>query len=98
MMKFRLFSRSWNIRFSHPGEITDDLGQCRPDQLEILINPNQVSESVKHTIAHEICHAIELSQDLQMTERQIDLMALGIIDLVRNNPELFDVFKVEIDD
>lgn len=93
MPKYRLFSKTWRVRSAEAGEIGSDLGQCRPDQLEIILNPNQSQESMIHTLAHEICHSIELSQDLDMTERQIDLMALGIIDLVRNNPGFFNQFE-----
>ena len=90
--KFRLFSQTWTIRGSQPGEIGDDLGRCHPDQLEIVLNPNQVAESLIHTLAHEIVHSIEQKQQLELTERQTDLIALGIIDLVRTNPKIMEIF------
>lgn len=91
--KFKLFSQTWRIRGAVTGELPEDLGQCRPDQLEIVINPNQVPESMMHTLAHEIVHAIEQRQQLEMTERQVDLMALGLIDLIRSNPGIMEIFN-----
>jgi hypothetical protein len=90
--QFRLFSQTWTVRTAEPGEIPEDLGQCRPDQLEILINPNQVPESLIHTLVHEVIHSIEQKQQLEMTERQVDLIAMGLIDLFRNNPNFYEVF------
>jgi hypothetical protein len=90
--KFRLFSQTWTIRTALPGELPEDLGQCRPDQLEIVINPNQVPESMTHTLVHELIHSIEQKQQLDMTERQVDLIAMGLIDLFRSNDLFHEVF------
>lgn len=90
---FKLFSQTWTTRTSQPGELPEDLGQCRPDQLEVVINPNQTAESLIHTFVHEVIHSIEQKQHLEMTERQVDLIALGLIDLFRNNPDFHEVFK-----
>lgn len=91
--QFKLFNQNWRIRLSYPMEIGDDLGQCRADLKEIVLNPNQTPETLFHTLWHELVHAIEETLLLEMTERQVDLVALGIIDLLRSNsqfPELFD--------
>jgi hypothetical protein len=85
---FKLFQQTWTIRAAGPGEIDSDLGQCRPDQLEILINHNQVPESMSQTLCHELVHSIEQKLMLELTERQVDLIALGIIDLFSSNPDL----------
>jgi len=90
--KFKLFSQTWCVRGAMPAEIGDDLGQCRPDQLEIILNPNQVPESLIHTLAHEIIHAFEQKQQLEMTERQVDLVALALLDFVRSNPRIMEIF------
>lgn len=90
--KIKLFSQTWHIRGSNPGEIPEDLGQCRPDQLEILINPNQVPESMMQTLMHELIHCIEQKSQLDMSERQVDLIALGLIDLTRSNPGFWEIF------
>lgn len=95
-MKFDLFSQTWTIRAAQQGEIDTDLGQCRPDQLEILINPNQSSESQLHTLWHEILHAFEQKMQLSMTEQQVDVLSLCIMHFFRTNSQFTDLlFKDE---
>jgi hypothetical protein len=91
--EFKLFNQIWSVRTAIQGEMPDDLGQCRPDQLEVVLNPNQATESIRHTFLHELVHCIEMKLHLEMTERQVDLMALGLIDLFRTNPELLELFE-----
>lgn len=85
---FKLFHQTWHIRLAQPMEIGDDLGQTRPDLFEIVLNPNQSPESILHTLTHELIHAIETKLKLDMTENQVDLIALGLLDLFRSNPNM----------
>jgi len=82
---FQLIGQTWTIRAANQFELVDDLGLCNPDQLEIIINPNQAEDSMLHTILHEIIHSIEIKLCLELTERQVDLLALGILDLLKSN-------------
>ena len=91
--KFKLFNQTWTIRTAQQGELPDDLGQCRPDQLEVVLNHNQSEESIRHTLLHELIHCIEMKLHLEMTERQVDVLALGLIDLFRSNPQLWQLFE-----
>ena len=91
--KFKLFNQTWTIRTAQQGELPDDLGQCRPDQLEVVLNHNQSEESIRHTLLHELIHCIEMKLHLEMTERQVDVLALGMIDLFRSNPQLWQLFE-----
>jgi len=90
---FTLFGQQWQIRTAEPYELGDDLGQCRADQHEIIISPNQNAETLIHTLLHELVHCIELKLDLDLTERQVDLIALGVIDLFRNNPNMLTLLE-----
>lgn len=92
---FVLFNQTWSIRTAVPGEIGDDLGQCRSDTHEVVLNPNQNEESIRHTLTHELIHCIEQKLHLEMTERQVDLIALGLIDLLRTNPEFIEMIMGE---
>ena len=89
--QFKLFNQTWRIRLAQPMEISDDLGQCRPDLFEIVLNPNQSPESILHTLNHELIHAIEHKLQLELTERQVDLVALGLMDLFRSNPAMLQL-------
>lgn len=86
--EFQLFSQTWHIRTGTAKELPTELGMCYPDTNEILLNPAQTPDSLLHTLLHELLHSIETKMHLEMTERQIDCMALGLIDLFRNNPNM----------
>jgi len=88
---FKLFSQQWQIRTGTEKELPTELGMCYPDTNEILLNPAQTPDSIIHTLLHELLHAIETKMHLKMTERQIDCMALGLIELFNNNPEMVEI-------
>jgi len=89
---FKLFSQDWQIRTGNDQELPEHLGLCLPDQRKILLHEDQDKDSKKHTLLHELLHAVEQKLSLNLTETQVDLMALGLLDLMRNNPELLAVF------
>lgn len=91
---FELFGQQWRVRSSKPYELTD-LGLCKPDDFEIVIDINQTAETKIHTLTHEVIHAIEQKLQLEMTEKQVDLISLGIIDLLRNNPNFLSYIDWE---
>ena len=90
---FTLFSQQWQIRTAEAYELGDDLGQCRADQHEIIISPNQNAETLIHTLLHELVHCIELKLQLELNERQVDLISLGLIDLFRNNANMLSLLE-----
>jgi hypothetical protein len=90
---FKLFNQTWTIRTALPYEIPDDLGQCRVDQHEIVLATNDCAETLIHVLLHEIVHCIEMKLHLEMTERQVDLISLGIIDLFRSNPNMLSLLE-----
>jgi len=90
---FTLFGQQWQIRTADAYELGDDLGQCRADQHEIIISANQNAETLIHTILHELVHCIELKLQLELNERQVDLISLGLIDLFRNNPNMLSLLE-----
>ena len=88
---FKLFSQTWSIRTGTHKELPTELGMCYPDTNEILLNPEQTPDSLLHTLLHELLHSIETKMHLEMTERQIDCMALGLIELFNNNPDMVGI-------
>lgn len=42
----------------------------------------------RDTILHEFVHAIEKKYQLKMREKQVMMMASGMLELLRNNPQL----------
>ena len=90
--KFKLFGQEWTIRMGTELELDTDLGRCVVDQNLILLNDTQTEASLRHTLTHELIHAIEQKLHLGLTEKQVDLVALGLLDMVSNNDQLKTLF------
>jgi hypothetical protein len=91
---FTLYGQTWRVRAGTEKELPDLLGMCYPDTCEILLNPNQTADSLLHSFVHEVIHAIEIKQHLELTEHAVDLLALGLRHLIIQNPELNFIFGV----
>lgn len=90
--KFKLFGQEWTIRIGTDLELDTDLGRCVVDDNLILLNIDQSEASLKHTLAHEVIHSIEQKLHLNMTEQQVDLIALGLIDIIADTPDMISIF------
>ena len=90
--KFKLFGQEWSIRMGTELELDTDLGRCVVDQNLILLNDTQTELSLRHTLTHELIHAVEQKLHLGLTEKQVDLLALGLLDLLSSNQELKNLF------
>ena len=89
---FRLFQQTWHVRTGTEKELPNELGMCYVDSNEILLRTQGLpADTVIHTFLHELVHSIEQKLELDMTERQVDLIALGLIDLFRNNPAMVEL-------
>lgn len=92
---YRLFGQTWTIRTGTALETENCLGMCYAASNEIVIAPHQNYDAVMQTAVHELLHSIEEKMHLEMTERQIDCLSVGLIDLFRNNPEMLVLFAPE---
>lgn len=92
---YRLFGQTWTIRTGTDKETEGCLGLCYSASNEILIAPYQKYDAVIQTLLHELLHSIEEKMHLEMTERQIDCLAVGLIDLFRSTPEMLTIFERE---
>ena len=89
---FKLFQQTWHVRTGTEKELPNELGMCYVDSNEILLRTQGLpADTIIHTFLHELVHSIEQKLELDMTERQVDLMALGLIDLFRNNPQMVEL-------
>jgi hypothetical protein len=89
---FELFSQVWQIRAGSPKELDNNNGLCYSDSCEILLNPQQTAQSIKQTLLHELVHSIETKMNLDLTENQVDSLAIGINHMFTANPDLLSLF------
>jgi len=91
--KFKLFGQDWTIRQATDLELDGDLGLCVTDDNLILFDGRQTEQSLRHTILHEVVHSIEQKLHLGLTEQQVDLIALGLLEVFTNTPMMMNLFK-----
>jgi hypothetical protein len=90
--EFKLFGQRWQIRMGTELELDTDLGRCVVDDNLILLNATQTTTNLQHTLTHEVIHAVEQKLHLNLTEQQVDLIALGLVDIMTNTPEMIKIF------
>ena len=87
----RILSANWRVRQKHGHEMSE-LGLCHCDIREIWLNAGNLPEVNRNTFLHELLHALSYTAQLEMTERQVDVLATMLISLCRENPQLVDYF------
>ena len=65
-----------------------DYGHCFPKRCKIVIDPTANAEQQKDTLLHEVIHAIDSELATGMKERQVRLLATGLMEWMRANQEI----------
>jgi hypothetical protein len=96
-IQITFMSQTWQIRDSKPNELPEDtLGTCDPTTNTIIVNPNLPLHVWQQTLAHELVHLIEMTLNQCLTEGQVDVMASGLIHLLKENPSLLALYHTEV--
>jgi hypothetical protein len=86
----------WSVDYATQNQLTDCVGLCDPQQLKIWISPNLAPDAETQTLLHEITHVMEMTLQLDLPERTVDLMAASFLHLLRSNPHLIEsIFAVQ---
>jgi hypothetical protein len=91
-------SQLWQIRAAKPKELIDCLGLCDPRTNTILLDPDLPTDVLLQTLTHELIHTLEMTLNQCLTEQQVDVMAAGIVHLLRTNPELLELYNQDVND
>ena len=96
-IQITFMSQKWQIRDSKPNELPEDtLGTCDPTTNTIIVNPDLPNHVWQQTCAHELCHLIEMTLNQNLTEGQVDVMASGLIHLLKENPSILALYHTEV--
>lgn len=68
-------------------KMSKDFGKCDSSLCEIWIHPTAAEEQKRDTVLHECIHAIDHELQTKMSERQVRLIATGLMHWMRANPE-----------
>jgi hypothetical protein len=95
-MQIEFMSQIWTIRDAVLEELPEDtLGICDPKTNTIIIDPNLIKPVWLATLAHELIHVIEMTLNQCLTEGQVDTLAIGLMHLLKKNPEIIQLFNQE---
>ncbi len=83
--KLRLLGKRWTVKVQSP-KGGKDVGECDHSTAIISVSPKQTDDSKRDTLLHEVTHAIDEELQLRMTERQVRLIATGLLEAFRSNP------------
>lgn len=70
-------------------------GECLEEQQEIRLKPGLPLEQEQDTLLHEIIHAIDFSMNAKMSERQITVLATGLICVLKENRDFLAYLELE---
>jgi hypothetical protein len=72
-----------------------DFGRCMAGNQRIQIKANQAPGQLRDTLLHEVLHAVSYELYLELEERQVHILANGLLDTLRRNPK-FTQFLLEV--
>ena len=89
-MKFKYRGLGWTV-----GETQSDTlesrgiyGETHPELLRIELNTLAPRKRLSLTLLHELVHVVCLEDDLGLVEAQVLILANGLFDVLRGNPQL----------
>jgi hypothetical protein len=63
-----------------------DSGECDFSGCEIRVDPTEAEPMQRDTLLHEVIHAVEDAMGLKVTEHRVALLATGLLQVLRHNP------------
>ena len=92
----RVQGKQFSIKYLKASQIPDDaLGLTKYMDLSISVQEGIPLALEQEVVFHEITHAVEKSLDIDMSEHQVEVLACGWIQVLRDNPGLLDYFKAK---
>jgi len=90
--QFQFMNQTWTIKPAQYRQLKEDMGLCDPMTNTITVDPTLPPDVLLQTIFHEIIHTWELTLQLDMPERTVDLLALSLIHFFKTNADFAQVF------
>jgi hypothetical protein len=85
--EFEFMNQKWQIQQQHTKQLSDDMGQCDPNTTTITIDPTLNTSMMQQTLWHELVHCFEITLQLDLPDRTVDLLALSLIHFFKTNPD-----------
>jgi len=83
----RVFGRNFYINYCSPDFGITDMGLTQFHRSIVNICEGQLPVEEADTLLHEIIHVIDLTMELDLTEKQVTTLAHGLIGVFQDNPD-----------
>ncbi len=85
----KILSHEVKLIKNSPGNWADGaLGRAYIKDGEILLNLDQSEDSMRSTFVHEVTHYIADLLSIEMSEQQVDGIAMGMFTFLKDNKEI----------
>lgn len=96
--QFEFMNQTWTIRPAQYKELKDDMGECDAMTNTIKLDPSLPPDVLLQTLVHEIIHVWEITLQLDLPERTVDLLALSLIHFFKTNMPFVKLFDETTND
>lgn len=83
-----IIGKTFAVEYVDKVDDDDSSGEQRRDLQLIKVKGGQHPETLRETLLHEVIHAVEEQIALKLKERQVHALAMGLFQVMRENPAL----------
>lgn len=87
LQSVRVLGRNFKVIYGSAEQGMTDLGLAHFDAGFINIRNGQTEIGERNALLHEVLHLLDFSTQLELTEKQITVLANGLIGVFEDNPE-----------
>ena len=90
----KVIGKTYGIAYVEGEPLEDgDLGELDPDKQRITVRHGQPLEQEQDTVLHEVFHAIDHELDSRMSEKQVRMLATGLLGVLKDNPRFVSYLR-----
>lgn len=90
LKKIKILGQEYSIYLLPNKKMKGKLGECNVNNREILLRETLKGDKFREVFLHEIIHAIAEMLDLDMSETQVNNIAVGLTALINDNADLLE--------
>lgn len=89
-MNIRILGHNFTLHNPPSSDIGGDMGDMIPATLDIHVAGDQHPDIQASVLLHEIIEALNSIMRLNMKHRQIEMLEVGLVQVARDNPQLWE--------
>lgn len=86
--KLRVMGKMYEVKLVPAADVGEDYGDCNDRVGQIRVACDAYFDEQRDTVMHEALHALDHALNTKLKERQVRVLATGIVLLLLDNPQL----------